>query len=131
MRERGELGVLADAWPSILEEVGALLGATQDPAAVVKLCTHLGAWSHEHLGRPDFALRYFQQALQIDPQSEDAMEGVERIYRSAKQWVELVQVLERRADVAAFPTTRRDRRAEAAARLKELRNHAWSSYRRL
>ncbi|MBI5500258.1 MAG: tetratricopeptide repeat protein [Deltaproteobacteria bacterium] len=113
------LGVLAEAWTAVIEEVGGLLGATQDPATVVKLCTHLGSWSHEHLGRPDFGLRYHQQALQINPQSEDALDGIERIYRSAKQWPELVQVLERRAEVAAFPTVRRDRRAEAAAIYEE------------
>jgi tetratricopeptide (TPR) repeat protein len=113
------LGVLAESWNVILEEVGGVLGAAHDPAVAVRLCAHLGSWSHEHLGRPDFAVRYFQQALQIDPRSEPALAGVERIFRAAHQWAELVHVLERRAEVAAFPSARRDHRAEAASIYEE------------
>ncbi|NMC71274.1 MAG: tetratricopeptide repeat protein [Myxococcales bacterium] len=113
------LGVLSEAWGPVLQEVGGVLAATQDPATAVRLCAVLGTWSQEHLGRPDFAVRYFQQALQIDPRSEAALEGMERIYRSAHQWADLVQILERRAEVAAFPSARRDRQAEAAQIFEE------------
>lgn len=116
------LGALSEAWGSVLQEVGGVLAATQEPATAVRLCAHLGTWSQEHLGRPDFAVRYFQQALQIDPRSEAALEGMERIYRTAHQWSDLVQILERRADVAAFPSARRDRLAAAAQLFEERLN---------
>jgi tetratricopeptide (TPR) repeat protein len=113
------LAVLSEGWAQVLAELGGLLATTQDPAVAVRLCERLGSWSHEHVGRPDFAVRYFQQALQIDSRAEPALIGMERIYRAAHQWADLVQVLERRAEVAAFPTMRRDRLAEAAVIYEE------------
>jgi tetratricopeptide (TPR) repeat protein len=109
----------ADIWQTLLAELGGVLGATQDPAVAVALCVRLGSWCQEHMGRPDLAVRYFQQALQIDPRSEGALLGVEAIFRAAHQWPELVQVIERLVEVASVPSVRRDRMAEAAALCEE------------
>jgi tetratricopeptide (TPR) repeat protein len=79
-----------------------------------KLLAYAGRWYEQKLGRADLGLLAFQQILASDPANEEAYDGIERIYRKAQQWPELVHVLVARADAAGSSPRGRDMRAEAA-----------------
>jgi tetratricopeptide (TPR) repeat protein/tRNA A-37 threonylcarbamoyl transferase component Bud32 len=78
------------------------------------LLAYVGRWYEQKLARADMGLLAYQQILTTDPASEEAFEGIERIYRKAQQWPELVAVLVARAEVAGASPRGREGRAEAA-----------------
>ncbi|HEX8792162.1 MAG TPA: tetratricopeptide repeat protein [Polyangiaceae bacterium] len=78
------------------------------------LLGYVGRWYEQKLARADMGLLAYQQILTTDPASEEAFEGIERIYRKAQQWPELVTVLVARADAAGASPRGREGRAEAA-----------------
>ena len=79
-----------------------------------KLLTYCGRWYEQKLGRPDTALRAYQQILTTDPANEEAYDALAGLYRKAHQWPELAAALAARADAAGGSTRARDARAEAA-----------------
>ncbi len=113
------LAAASGGWQEVLAELGEVVCGPSDPPLVAGLCARLGTWCAEHVGRPDFAMRYFQQALTIDPRSEPALAGLAQIYRSTRKWTELAQVLERLAEIVTIPARRRDIRAEIAVMYEE------------
>ncbi|MCX7808463.1 MAG: tetratricopeptide repeat protein, partial [Deltaproteobacteria bacterium] len=55
------------------------------------------------LGRPDYAIPYYQQALALDPGNADAMRQMADLYRATQQWAALRQVLVRLIDIVVNP----------------------------
>lgn len=50
--------------------------------------------------KPDLAVEKYEQVLAIDPDNEDSLENLERIYRGQKKWDEMVQAIDRHIMVA-------------------------------
>jgi tetratricopeptide (TPR) repeat protein/tRNA A-37 threonylcarbamoyl transferase component Bud32 len=99
----GEVERLAEGKPALWTEVlGTLTEGTkaESLSSTERSCllAHVGRWYEGKLGRADLGLLAFQQILSTDPANDDALEGIERIYRKAQQWPELVAVLVARAD---------------------------------
>ena len=112
-------------WTDLVQECSTLVQNIQDPALVVSISTLMGQCYGERLGRQDYALPCFQQALAIDPSNDKALKGMEEIFRQQQQWSELAQVVISRAEAARYPADRRDRLAEAASIFDEhLGDHA-------
>ncbi len=102
-------------WSDLLATLtGAIQRDTRSSAERNQLLAHTGRWYEQKLGRADLGLLAFQQILASEPSNDEALEGVERIYRKAQQWPELVAVLLSRADAAGASPRARDARAEAA-----------------
>ena len=104
----------ANQWNEVL---GSLNEAVQEPAQesdAVNLYCLMGRWYANQLKRPDFALPCYGQALQLDPQCDEAYEGTISLYRKAQSWQEYVQVMLSRAESEKNPAAARDYRAEAA-----------------
>ena len=98
------------------EAIGALneaVAAADGLADKVAMYVLMGRWYAEELGRPDFALPCYSQAVTLDPASEDALDGTVSLYRKAQSYPELAAILLKRAEVAS-PTKARDFKAEAA-----------------
>lgn len=113
-----EIERLAEGKPALLGEVlGTLTEGIKaealSPVQRNRLLATVGRWYEQKMSRADLGLLAFQQILATDPAFEDALEGIERIYRKAQQWPELVAVLTARADVAGSSPRARDARAEA------------------
>ncbi len=117
-RTRAEIERLAgkntERWNEALASLNEAVNANEDPAAKTALYVLMGRWYADHLGRPDFALPCYGQALALDPASESALDGTVELYRKAQSWQELAAILLRRAEVSASPTRARDFFAEAA-----------------
>ena len=83
-------------------------------ASLTEAYVLMGRWYGERLGRPDFGLSCFSQALAVDARHDGAYDGIIDMYRSSQSWPELVGVLLQRADHTKSPVKARDYRAEAA-----------------
>ena len=101
-------------WNDLVQSCSQVVQNVQEPTKRVLVTTLMGQWYGEKLGRQDYALPCFQQALAMDPSNDRALRGMEEIFRRQQQWLELAQVLLTRADAARYPSDKRDRLAEAA-----------------
>ncbi len=115
LRELETITEEARKWMDLVQHVAGQSTQPRPGDDAVALYCHLGRWYARELGRPDFALPSFTQALAIDPGAEGALEGISDIYRRAQQWPELAATLERRADATANPAKARGVLVEAAA----------------
>lgn len=88
------------------------------------LLAYAGRWYEQKLARADMGLLAYQQILTTDPASEEAFEGIERIYRKAQQFPELVAVLLARADASGASPRGREERTEAAEIYEQKLNDA-------
>lgn len=102
------------AWNEALGTLNEAVQQTEDRDAKIAIYVLMGRWYAERLGRPDFALACYGQALTLDPANEAALDGTVELYRKAQSWQELAQVLVRRAEVSSSPSRARDFLAEAA-----------------
>ncbi len=86
----------------------------QDLSHLVQIYMIMGRWYGSRLGRPDFALSCFTQALSIEQDNDSAFEGIVDLYRASQAWNELASTLLQRADRTSNPVKGRDYRAQAA-----------------
>jgi tetratricopeptide (TPR) repeat protein len=86
----------------------------REPSDAARIYALLGGWYAERLSRPDYGANCYAQALSVEPNNEQALEGASAIYRKAQQWPELVGVLLKRADAQGSAARGREFRAEAA-----------------
>lgn len=107
-------GDSTDNWNEAIAALNETLESIEDESEKPALYVLLGRWYADKLGRPDFAIPCFGQALAIDPSNDAAMEGTIALYRKAQSWQELVTMLVQRADASSSPVKARDLRAEAA-----------------
>lgn len=103
-----------ERWNEAIQALNEAVAATDDPTRKVHMYVLMGRWYGERLGRPDFALPCYSQALGIDPQNEPALDGTVELYRKAQSYPELAGLLLRRAEIATSPVRQRDFKAEAA-----------------
>ncbi len=103
-----------ERWNEAIQSLHESASATDDPTRKVAMFVLMGRWYGERIGRPDFALPCYSQALQIDPQNEGALDGSVELYRKAQSYPELVGLLLRRAEISTSPVRQRDFKAEAA-----------------
>lgn len=81
---------------------------------VSDLLVRMGYWYDKYINRPDFALPCYQQALTIMPKNDNALKGIENLYRRSQQWQQLAQILLSRADILPLLSEKRERKIEAA-----------------
>ena len=114
----GDVERLASAKPALWNDVLVTLtegvqGESLSSTERNRLLCYVGGWYEQKVSRADLGLLAFQQVLATEPASEEGLEGIERIYRRAQQWPELVLVLLARADASSASPRARDERAEA------------------
>lgn len=90
------------------------LERARERAAVVDAYVLAGRWYADRVGRPDFALPCFTQALSLDAAHDGAHDGIVELYRAAQSWPDLAGALLQRAGKAPSPPRARDYRAQAA-----------------
>lgn len=113
-------GAEADLWSEILGTCSeAAADEERAPTERAPLLEQMGVWYTEKQGRAELALPCFQTALQLDPKSTRALDGVATVYRSNKMWSELGDLLVHRADLSASPSDARELRTQAAQVLEK------------
>ena len=71
------------------------LEATQIEKEKIELLKRIATHFERDFLKPDQAIEKYEQILSIDPDNEDALISLEKIYRSQKKWEDMVQVIDR------------------------------------
>jgi tetratricopeptide (TPR) repeat protein len=103
----------SQAWSEVLDRCADAANGDIADEARTALLLKAAEWYTLKLSRPDMARELYNSVLAKDPANDAALAGLSDLYRRSQQWLELGQVLARRADIAAPPVAR-DLRAEAA-----------------
>jgi tetratricopeptide (TPR) repeat protein len=100
-------------WSEVLDRSADAANGDIAEDARTALLLKAADWYTLKLSRPDMARELLNAVLAKEPGNDAALAGLADLYRRSQQWLELGQVLARRADIAAPPVAR-DLRAEAA-----------------
>lgn len=104
-----------EALARILEKSGdfdilvKLLGErvdAQPTADAVRTLCRIGEIFDDHLNNADEATRTFRRAMELDPQSTDALQGLERIFTKKGRYQELLENLEEQVRFSVTPRQR-------------------------
>lgn len=98
-RNAGQHAELVDTLNRIID-VGA---ATLDDTILETVYMQLGDLYEHQLQQPADAIDAYGRALDLNPRNFAAMDALERIHRAEGQWVDCIQVMERRASALDDP----------------------------
>jgi golgin subfamily B member 1 len=101
------LASVTDKWNELLTSCNQVLQSVQDKETQVNLCLKIGKWYADELEHPEYAIAYYQQVLQIDSDNVPALRLMGKLYRNAKQWNELVEVLKRAVEAEDDPDSKK------------------------
>ena len=110
------LAQLLQAWSQLLTTANEALAQELDQDTRIAICLRCAKWYGKYLERPDYAIPYYQQVLQLDPQHHAAMSQMADLYRQTGQWDTVYQVLARMLEVA----TRDEDKMDVYVQLGEL-----------
>ncbi|MFO0712453.1 MAG: tetratricopeptide repeat protein [Sandaracinus sp.] len=94
---------LTQKWNDLLGAANAALQEATEPKIKIAICLACAKWYGAELGRPEYAIPYYQQILGLDPANVPAMRQMADLYRSTQQWQTLKQVLGRLVDITSNP----------------------------
>ncbi|MBN2528611.1 MAG: tetratricopeptide repeat protein [Deltaproteobacteria bacterium] len=94
-------------WQELLGGCNQILAATQDTKIQIDLCLKIGKW-YSAIGNPEYAIQYYQQVLTLDANNVPALRLMGELYRGAKQWTELVEVLKKAVSCEDKPEKKKD-----------------------
>ncbi len=94
---------LTQKWNDLLGAANTALQEATDPKTKIAICLACAKWYGAELGRPEYAIPYYQQILGLDPANVPAMRQMADLYRSTQQWQTLKQVLGRLVDITSEP----------------------------
>ncbi|MEY4513788.1 MAG: hypothetical protein RLZZ450_5910, partial [Pseudomonadota bacterium] len=110
------LAQLLQGWSSLLTTANEALSQELDQDTRISICLRCAKWYGKYLERPDYAIPYYQQVLQLDPTHHAAMSQMAELYRQTGQWDTVYQVLARMLEVA----TRDEDKMDVYVQLGEL-----------
>ncbi|MEZ4367269.1 MAG: tetratricopeptide repeat protein [Kofleriaceae bacterium] len=87
-------------WAELADALRAHAEVEPSDEAKVDLLLSLGDLCESQLASTAKAIEAYQAAADLDPDSDDALGALERLYRRDERWGNLAKVLERRAEVA-------------------------------
>src|SRR5690606_11857780 len=86
-------------WAELADTLSALVEREQSREALLDLYLDLGDLQETQLASTARAMEAYQKAFEVDPDCEDALVALERLYRKGERWGKLARVLERRAEL--------------------------------
>jgi tetratricopeptide (TPR) repeat protein len=87
-------GVL-NRWPDLAAVLESQLDVVATERDRIDVLFKLAKLQEEQFYKPDLQAARLEQILEIDPNHEPALEGLERAYRRLRQWPELINTFER------------------------------------
>ena len=111
-----ELQMQLGKWSSLLETYERKAEVVSDPDTRKALFTAMGQVRETQLDDADKAIDAYQRALEIDPDDLPALAHLDGLYAETEQWRDLLQVLERQAELVGDD----DQRIEFRFRIAEL-----------
>ncbi|MBW2524919.1 MAG: tetratricopeptide repeat protein [Deltaproteobacteria bacterium] len=90
-------------WPELLEMLGRKVELVFDADERKRIYYQIGAVHESELSDVRAAIDTYQRVLEIDPDDLEALGRLDILYQQAEDWPELLNVLQREADLAADP----------------------------
>ncbi|MCU0680773.1 MAG: tetratricopeptide repeat protein [Polyangiaceae bacterium] len=82
-------------WPDLAAVLESQLDVVATERERIDVLFKLAKLQEEQFYKPDLQAARLEQILEIDPNHEPALEGLERAYRRLRQWAELINTFER------------------------------------
>src|SRR5690606_5026798 len=95
------LSQVVQGWNQVLTTANEALAQEIPQSTRIAICMRCAKWYGKYLERPDYAIPYYQQILQLDPIHHAAMSQMADLYRQLGQWDTVYQVLARMLEVAS------------------------------
>jgi len=111
-----ELQMQLGKWSSLLDSYERKAEVVTDPVVRKELFTAMGQVQESQLDDSEKAIDAYQRALEIDPDDLQAMGHLDALFAETSQWHELLQVLERQAELVGAD----EERIELRFRIGEL-----------
>ena len=96
-----ELQTRLGEWEPLLQTYERKAEVLQDPDERRALFTSIGNVYEQELDNPEKAIDAYQRVLDIDPDDVGALGFLDALYERTESWRDLLQILERRADLSA------------------------------
>jgi tetratricopeptide (TPR) repeat protein len=87
-----------ERWQDLVDVLEIQLEYATSERERIELLTRIAAMLEEEFVAPDKAAERYEQVVDIDPAHESSMQALERIYRQAGRWHDLIATLERHVD---------------------------------
>jgi tetratricopeptide (TPR) repeat protein len=111
------------SWDALVQGFREALAKVGVPPAEAALRLRLGRVQLEEMKRVDDALEQYRAVYELDPENNDALAALERLYRDTARYQELLEVYEKQRELATTPEQQcRVLYAIAVLYEKELRN---------
>jgi tetratricopeptide (TPR) repeat protein len=94
-----ELQMQLGKWSALLETYERKAEVVSDPEVRKALYTAMGQVQESQLDNAEKAIDAYQRALEIDPDDLSALAHLDGLYAETSQWRDLLQVLERQAEL--------------------------------
>lgn len=90
----------SEAWAELASLVDELADEVGDPDISVDYRTRVAVLRREHLGDTDGAAESWRAVLDAEPSSQEALQALDELYENNGQWRELVEIVQRKAELA-------------------------------
>ncbi|MBI2393790.1 MAG: tetratricopeptide repeat protein, partial [Deltaproteobacteria bacterium] len=100
---RAELVDMAAAnqsWDKLVAVLSKTAEGVEDPPLKRDYWFRIASLQEQKLGQVDEAARSYQQVLELDPTDADALAALEQLYLRTERWTDLIQVIQKRIDLA-------------------------------
>jgi tetratricopeptide (TPR) repeat protein len=84
-------------WPELVNTLAQHAELEEDPAKKVRLHLDMAELWEGPLADQAQAIEAYRAALEADPQTLEALNALERLYRKLEQWPELIEILSKKA----------------------------------
>jgi len=94
-RELERLATQAGKWGDLINEYNGLVNQIEDINERCELWVKIGRWYGEHLDRPDYGIQSLERALELNPESVNALRELASFHRRSGNADALAQTLAR------------------------------------
>lgn len=91
---------VANRWIDLAQLLDELADEVANPEIAVDYRTRVAVLRREHLGDVEGAADAWRQVLDAEPNDSAALDALDTIYQDAQEWPELVEIVQRKADLA-------------------------------
>ncbi len=102
MQSQADLYRHLGQWQMLAQMLGRMAEIVRGGKERASVFAQMGELCEEHLGLPEQAPSYYRQAIEADPTNLAAIGALERLYKAAADWSELLEIL--KLKVAALPS---------------------------
>ncbi len=101
MRQMADLYRQTEQWDAYSKTLFRMVEMTEDPAERADVYFKMGELNETQFAAVDRAIEDYKRALENVSENLEALQALERIYRGREQWLELVDILQKKVVVYA------------------------------